>query len=87
MTTKMKRRPVELSKSDWEEIAATLETKMGKLQKGAYGTCMEHDEKKGRCHCTADWIGHVGSILERIGDDGKLAAEHGTLPSNAIGGA
>jgi hypothetical protein len=79
----MKKKPpqaVVLDKSDWEEIAAAIEIKIAKLKRGDYGTCMEHDEKKGECHCTAEWSCQLESILNRIGGDGELATKAGVAP-------
>lgn len=68
-------RAVRLTRADWEEIYAALDTKKVALERGEYAPCMEHGPSCSACDIA--WIEHLGRILEAIGPDGHDAADLG----------
>jgi len=65
---------VKLSPSDWVEISAALESKIGAIEGGQYAP-----EEPGLGSDSA-WILHLREILERLGPDGVFAVEDGVVP-------
>ena len=56
-----------LTVCDWEEIWSALQTKAGQLENGDFG---ESDED---CN-VHEWAKHLLEIMNKIGDDGHIAA-------------
>lgn len=69
-----------LTRDDWQEIAASICHQRQALEDGRCGSCIEHDEENGACHCTQEWADQLASILAVIGEEGELAVAYGVAP-------
>jgi len=65
---------VQLSSEDWIEIYYALQLKLAALEAGNYG------EDNVDCD-TAKWKLHLGSVIEKIGDDAEHAIRVGIAPA------
>lgn len=65
--------PVQLTKAEWEEIAAAVQSKIWLIQKGEYGP----EDEPGQ---DADWLRDLVSIQNKIGIDGLRAVKRGVDP-------
>lgn len=67
-------KPIQLSACDWQEIAATLYTKIDAIKSGDYGDGETEDEND-------NWVRHLQAIVDAIGEDGDKAIINGVAPS------
>lgn len=63
-------KPVRLSACDWVEIDAALYSKIQEIENGDLG--YEEDDQ--------EWVEHLKSIRDAIGEDGSTASAYGVLP-------
>ena len=64
-----------LTREDWAEIYAALDSKKAAIFNGAYGDCLKHGN--GCSACDRAWTTRLSIIMDKIGPDGidALAAQ------------